>query len=88
MQMLTEDWKKTPQIGFAATLMARMSGDRARDIHTPMREQVIEKLKISKAPLSWIEMVEDVTVLSEKDEKQLLGEALPSGLKLVSIEEK
>ncbi|HCT99434.1 MAG TPA: molecular chaperone DnaK [Methylococcaceae bacterium] len=88
VQMLTEDWKKTPQIGFAATLMARMSGDRARDIHAPMREQVIEKLKISKAPLSWIEMVEDVTVLSEKDEKQLLGEALPSGLKLVSIEEK
>ena len=87
-QLLSEDWKKTPQIGFSATLIARMSGDRARDIHDEMRIRVVEKLKLSKAPLSWIDMVEQVKELSEKDEKQIFGEALPSGLKLVSIGEK
>ncbi len=87
-QLLNEDWKKTPQIGFAATLIARMSGDRARDISNEMRTQVLEKLKLSKSPASWLEMVESVKELSEKEEKQIFGEALPSGLKLVSMEGK
>ncbi|MDD5754638.1 MAG: molecular chaperone DnaK, partial [Methylococcales bacterium] len=86
LKLLNEDWKKTPQIGFAATLMARMSGDRARDISDAMRVQVLDKLKLSKAPVSWLEMVEQVKELSEKEEKQIFGEALPSGLKLVSME--
>jgi molecular chaperone DnaK (HSP70) len=87
-QLLAEDWKKTPQIGFAATLISRMSGDRARDISSEMREQVLEKLKLSKAPTSWLEMVESVKELSEKEEKQIFGEALPAGLKLVVTEKK
>lgn len=87
-QLLKEDWKKTPQIGFAATLISRMSGDRARDISIEMRGQVLDKLKLSKAPVSWLEMVESVKELSEKEEKQIFGEALPAGLKLVITEKK
>ena len=86
-QLLKEDWKKTPQIGFAAMLMTRMSGDRVRDVSDTMRQQVLEKLKTSKAPASWLEMVEQVKELTEKEEKQIFGEALPAGLKLVSVEE-
>ncbi|MDI1278568.1 Hsp70 family protein [Methylobacter sp.] len=83
-QMLAVDWKKIPQAGFAATLIARMSGDRARDIDEAMRLQVIEKLKLSKAPASWVDMVEQVKELDEKEEKQIFGEALPPGLKLIN----
>ncbi len=88
LQFLKEDWKKNAACGFAATLISRMSGDRARDISNEMRLQVLEKLKLSKAPVSWLEMVESVKELSEKEEKQIFGEALPSGLKLVSVEGK
>ncbi|MGZ5075856.1 MAG: Hsp70 family protein [Methylobacter sp.] len=83
-QMLAIDWKKIPQAGFAATLIARMSGDRARDLDDAMRLQVVEKLKLSKAPTSWIEMVEQFKELDEKEEKQIFGEALPPGLKLIN----
>lgn len=82
-QILEADWKKTPQAGFAATLIARMSGDRARDIDTEVREQVIAKLKASKAPSSWVEMVEAVKELDAAEEKQIFGEALPPGLTLI-----
>lgn len=82
-RMLTEDWRKSPHIGFAATLIARMSGDRARDIDDDIRGLVIDKLKLSKAPQSWVEMVEQIKVLDEKEEKQIFGEALPPGLKLI-----
>ena len=83
-QILSEDWKKTPHAGFAATLIARMSGDRARDIDDAVRLEIIAKLKLSKAPSSWIEMVEQVKELDEKEEKQIFGEALPPGLKLLN----
>jgi len=83
-QMMSEDWKKNPQAGFAATLIARMSGDRARDIDEAVRRQIIDKLRLSKAPSSWVDMVEQIRELDEKEEKQIFGEALPPGLKLIN----
>jgi len=83
-QLLKVDWKKVPQAGFAATLIARMSGDRARDLDEAVRQQVIEKLIISKSPSSWVEMVESYKELDETEAKQIFGEALPPGLKLIS----
>ena len=50
-----------------------------------MLAQIIEKLKQSKAPVSWIEMVEQYKELDEKAEKQMFGEALPPGLKLIDL---
>ncbi len=82
-QMLTVDWKKSPEAAFAATLISRMSDDRARDIEDTIRQQVLDKLKQSKAPASWPEMVEVYKELDEKEEKQVFGEALPPGLKLI-----
>ncbi|MGR8935013.1 MAG: Hsp70 family protein [Gammaproteobacteria bacterium] len=82
-QMLAVDWKKIPQAGFAAMLVARMSGDRVRDIDEALRRRVIDKLKISKMPAAWLELVEAVKELDEKEEQQIFGEALPPGLKLL-----
>lgn len=84
--ILPVDWKKTPQAGFAATLIARMSGDRARDIDDNMRRQTIDKLRLSKAPAAWTDLVEHYKELDENEEKQIFGEALPPGLKLINEE--
>lgn len=83
-QLLLEDWKKTPQAAFAATLIARMSGDRARDIDASTRQLIVEKLKLSKVSQPWIEMVEQFKELDSAEEKQMFGETLPPGLKLIS----
>lgn len=77
------DWKKNPQAGFAAALISRNSGDRARDIDESLRSEIIELLKLYKAPVSWIAMVEEFRELDEKEEQQMFGEALPPGLKLL-----
>jgi hypothetical protein len=55
-----------------------------RDIDDKTREQIISKFKLSKAPTSWIEMVEQFKELDEKEEQQVFGEALPPGLKLIN----
>lgn len=82
-QLLQADWKKNPQIAFAAVLMARMSGDRSRDLDEQWRNKVSIKLAASKAPDSWVEMVEAVKELNEAETKQVFGEGLPVGLTLI-----
>ena len=82
-QMFAYDWKKVLAIGFAATMIARMSGDRERDIPDEVRKRVIERLRAMKAPASWLVMVEQLAELDEADEKRVFGEALPPGLRLI-----
>lgn len=81
--LLTEDWKKNPQAAFAATLISRKSGDRVRDINESLRMQIMDKLKISKTPYPWLEMVQHYKELDEKETDQFFGETLPPGLKLI-----
>lgn len=82
-QLLQADWKKLSQAGFAATLLARRCDDRARDVDDSLRTTVIDKLKLAKSPASWIDMVAEFKPLDAQQEKQVFGEALPPGLKLI-----
>ena len=65
-------------------MIGRISGDRARDLDQAVRMQIVEKLKVSKAPASWVAMVEAYKELDETEEKQVFGESLPPGLKLIA----
>jgi hypothetical protein len=65
-------------------MLARMSGDRARDIDEALRAQVVEKLKLAKASALWLSLVTDVVTLDDGESKRVFGEALPVGLKLIA----
>jgi hypothetical protein len=80
---LQQDWKLVEPAGFAAMLLARMSGDRERDLDEEMRRTVAERLRAAGASSSWIQMIEQVSDLDEADEKQVFGESLPPGLRLI-----
>ncbi|MDD4914630.1 MAG: hsp70 family protein [Methylococcales bacterium] len=82
-QILNSDWKKQPQAAFAATLLARRCNDRLLDIDESIRVQVLDRLKQFKASPSWLEMVAEFKQLDEQQEKQVFGEALPPGLRLI-----
>lgn len=82
-KLLTLDWRKLPVTGFAAALIARMSGDRSRDIDPELRRAIVQKLQDSKAPRSWLDMVSQIAELTETDVRQAYGEALPAGLRLL-----
>jgi molecular chaperone DnaK (HSP70) len=83
-RLLTIDWKKVQPAAFAATLIARMSGDRERDIDATLRTRVTAKLLSAKAPSAWCTMVREVVELDEAEERLVFGESLPPGLKLVA----
>lgn len=82
--VMSLDWKTIESAAFAATQLARATGDRERDIPEPLRVQVAERLAKFNAPASWPEMVREPHVLAEADERRVFGESLPPGLKLVS----
>jgi hypothetical protein len=77
------DWKKVKPIGFAATMIGRMTGDRERDIEPELRKQMLDRLRSIKAPAAWTDMVSQVTELDKADEQRMFGEALPPGLRLL-----
>jgi len=82
-QLLRVDWKKHETAAFAAATVARVSGDRERDLDATMRQRVVDALAAVKAPDTWVKMVSGVVELSEADERRSFGESLPPGLKLI-----
>ena len=83
-QVLELDWRTVDPAAFAAAQLARVSGDRERDLDQAVRERVVERLNKEKAPQKWIAMVQAVTELDSADESLIFGESLPPGLRLVS----
>ncbi|WP_295955949.1 Hsp70 family protein [Rhodoferax sp.] len=81
--LLAADWSQAEPAAFAATQIARATGDRARDIPEALRQQVLERLTAARAAPGWIAMVREVTALDAADTKRVFGESLPVGLKLV-----
>ncbi len=83
-EILRLDWKKIEPAGFAAAHLARMTGDRSRDIGAALREDVLRRLTGAGAPPAWSAMVRDVVELDQASEQRMFGDALPPGLKLIS----
>ena len=67
---------------FAAAQLARLSGDRARDLDEALRERVAAALAAQGVSDKWIQMVREVAVLDAADSARALGDRLPLGLRL------
>ncbi len=67
---------------FAATQLARMTGDRTRDLDPELRTRTAAALREVDAPERWVQMVESVVTLEAADEARALGDTLPLGLQL------
>jgi molecular chaperone DnaK (HSP70) len=81
--ILALDWKKVDPAAFAAVQIARMTGDRSRDLPDALRASVVRRLEATNAPRAWITMVSEVVALDDADEGRVFGESLPVGLKLI-----
>ena len=82
-QILRVDWKTAGPAAFASALIARVSGDRDRDVDAELRSRVERQLEAGGAPATWIRMVQEVVELGEADEQRVFGESLPPGLRLI-----
>jgi hypothetical protein len=67
---------------FAAAQLARLTGDRTRDLDDEMRARAASALKTAGAPEAWWRMLHEVAALETADEARALGDTLPIGLRL------
>jgi molecular chaperone DnaK (HSP70) len=67
---------------FAAAQLARLTGDRTRDLDAAIRARAVDALKSAGAPEAWLRMLTEIAVLETSDEARALGDTLPIGLRL------
>jgi hypothetical protein len=72
---------------FAAAQMARLTGDRLRDVNPAIREEVAQHLQQINASPVWVRMLSEVVDLKGSDEARVFGDTLPIGLQLVARSE-
>jgi molecular chaperone DnaK (HSP70) len=77
------DWKHVEAAPFAAAHLARLTGDRARDLPAALRDRLVLRLTASGAAPAWITMMREAVQLDEAGQRNFLGDSLPPGLKLI-----
>jgi molecular chaperone DnaK (HSP70) len=73
--------------GFCLSQLARRTGQRALDIDDSRRASVLTALRAADVPAHWVRMVEEVAELEREEQGQMLGDALPIGLRLLQPQE-
>ena len=68
---------------FCLTQLARRSGQRALDIDDHHRDSVLAVGGGQSVPAHWLRMVEEVADLEADEQRQMFGEGLPIGLRLM-----
>ncbi|WP_394850791.1 hsp70 family protein [Pendulispora brunnea] len=81
--LLREKWEQVPTATRAAVELARMTGDRARDVGERVRRDVEKRLVKLAAKPEWIRAVREHVPVEESDRAAFYGEGLPLGLRLM-----
>ncbi len=81
-RLLRLDWTKVATAQHAAVQLARVTGDRARDVNERLRGEIEKRLAAMKAKESWIRAVRELAEVNEEERVAMIGEGLPIGLKL------
>jgi molecular chaperone DnaK (HSP70) len=72
---------------FCLSQLARRTGQRALDVDDSHRQSVLTVLRSLQIPQHWVDMVENVVERESDEQSQMLGDALPIGLRLVQSDE-
>ena len=80
--LLREKWADVPTAARAAAQMARVTGDRARDLPEHVRAEVGKRLEAVNAPAEWVRSVREFVELDDTERAEFFGESLPVGLVL------
>jgi molecular chaperone DnaK (HSP70) len=81
--LLREKWGDLPTAAGAAVQLARVTGDRARDVSERVRREVERRLVAAGAKEADVRAVRELVPVAEADRAAFFGEGLPVGLRLV-----
>ena len=81
-RLLKQEWESVATAPHAAVQLARVTGDRARDVNEKLRGEVAKRLVAVGAKEEWVKAVRELVEVGEEDRVAMLGEGLPIGLRL------
>jgi hypothetical protein len=81
-RLLKQNWESVATAPHAAVQLARVTGDRARDISTALRSEVAKRLVAASAKEAWVRAVQELVHVGEEERVAILGEGQPIGLRL------
>ena len=81
-RILEADLKTAEGGSFALAQIARVTGDRTRDLDGGLRDKIAARLDKAAAPPHWVRMVQEKVDVSVDDDAAAFGESLPVGLRL------
>ncbi len=81
--LLREKWEEMPSATRAAMQLARITGDRARDVSQSVREEVKKRLEQAGARPDFIRAVSEYVPVEDAERRETFGEELPVGLRLL-----
>jgi molecular chaperone DnaK (HSP70) len=71
---------------FCLAQLARRTGQRVLDVNDVHRQRVFAVLRSLAIPEHWPRMVDEIAELDHEEQKQMFGESLPIGLRLLKTE--
>ena len=80
--LLREKWDQVPTAADAAVRLARVTGDRARDLPERQRKEVAKRLVARKATEAQVRAVTEWVPVEDAERAAFWGESLPVGLHL------
>ena len=81
-RLLKQKWESVTTAPHAAVQLARVTGDRARDVPEKLRLEVAKRLAAVNAKEAWVRAVKELVDVGEEERVAILGEGLPIGLRL------
>jgi molecular chaperone DnaK (HSP70) len=81
--LLRDKWENLPHAVDVAVVLARVTGDRARDLSDAVRKNVARKLSAVRAPPDRIRAVTELLAVEEEERARFWGESLPVGLRFL-----
>jgi molecular chaperone DnaK (HSP70) len=81
--LLREKWEEVPTAVATARELARVTGDRTRDVPERVREEVARRMERLEAPAEWVRSVRELILVEENERASRFGEDLPVGLRLL-----
>ena len=81
-KIMKRDWPDPKPVGLALTQMARLTGDRKRDLNPAVVDRVINWLTPHDWASSLIETLKEVRPMEEAEKNLIFGESLPSGIRM------
>ena len=81
-QLLAATWTRPDATAFALAQVARLTGDRERDLAPALRNRVADRLAHEADGERLARLVREVVPLEAREEARLLDESLPAGLRL------